>query len=596
MTNLQLAYFNNQELPAWVVSDIRDDTGTQYDMSTGWTFTVTLARTTAPATALFIKSSGITASATAVTVAWAASDWSGLEAAVNGTTYVVALRCTRAADSFDLYYRPKSLPVLTLKAALGTSVVSPSSLVVTVRADTVTATPSGNLAGTTAQAQLVELDAEKAPIGPLVSGLTYPSVWAHRGGANLRPEETEIAFDGALNEGMPVLDTDGRLLADGQVALFHDATVDRTTTATGNVAAFRSSDIQQMVVDASAFISPGSANTKPMLLAEWFRKYRGQAVLTIEAKDTGSCAAIIALANQMGVPKTQLIIQSFVYADCLLAVAAGFPALYLVTDLATASASQLAADRVAFVGASTNITSGTVAPFTSAGIKVGAWTYDRRNEWTTLQAAGVNFVWSNDPSWVAGTSGQGLNDPYLSKVPWPGRINTGSAGAGWQNTADYGFTAASPSTYVGTLQGWMGGITRNTYTITYQCALDSVNGGDTTRWASVLACAPDDKDFLDASVPGTFGYHCLMRANGVIALFKVVNGVTTLLQQQTIAAPTLGTKYTYKIAITPTTVTFFRNDVPGTTCSSSDVTPGRGGYTWFGRNGAAARFSDVSIA
>ena len=60
MTTQRLHYFNNQELPAWVVDDLKDDTGTQYDMSTGWTFTVTLARTTAPATALAIKSTGIT--------------------------------------------------------------------------------------------------------------------------------------------------------------------------------------------------------------------------------------------------------------------------------------------------------------------------------------------------------------------------------------------------------------------------------------------------------------------------------------------------------------------------------------------------------
>ena len=143
MTTTRLAYFNNQELPAWVVSDLKDDTGTQYDMSSGWTFTVTLARTTAPATALAIKSTGITASATAVTVAWSTSDWSGLEASVNGTSYVVILQAVRTSDGYSIAYRPASPPTLTLKAAPGTSAVSPSVYPVTVTAASVTVADTG---------------------------------------------------------------------------------------------------------------------------------------------------------------------------------------------------------------------------------------------------------------------------------------------------------------------------------------------------------------------------------------------------------------------------------------------------------------------
>ena len=143
MTTTRLAYFNNQELPAWVVSDLKDDTGTQYDMSSGWTFTVTLARTTAPATALAIKSTGITASATAVTVAWSTTDWDGLEASVNGTSYVVILQAVRTSDGYSIAYRPASPPTLLLKAAVGTSAVSPSSYPVTVTAATVSVADTG---------------------------------------------------------------------------------------------------------------------------------------------------------------------------------------------------------------------------------------------------------------------------------------------------------------------------------------------------------------------------------------------------------------------------------------------------------------------
>ena len=187
MTTTRLAYFNNQELPAWVVSDLKDDTGTQYDMSSGWTFTVTLARTTAPATALAIKSTGITATSTAVTVAWSTSDWSGLEASVNGTSYVVILQAVRTSDGYSIAYRPASPPTLLLKAAPGTSAVSPSSYPVTVTAASVTVADTGGYyTGTNVETVLAELPSrylpiqtvERVAISPELSTVTFITKFA----------------------------------------------------------------------------------------------------------------------------------------------------------------------------------------------------------------------------------------------------------------------------------------------------------------------------------------------------------------------------------------------------------------------------------
>ena len=193
MTTQRLHYFNNQELPAWVVDDLKDDTGTQYDMSSGWTFTVTLARTTAPATALAIKSTGITASATAITVAWSASDWSGLEAAVNGTQYVVLLQAVRTSDSYSIAYRPNNPPTLQLKAAPGTSAVSPNSYPITVTAASVTVADAGGYyTGDDVEEVLAEL----------------PTTWKHkqsrafmRGvGLNDRPATVIVMGDSTGND------------------------------------------------------------------------------------------------------------------------------------------------------------------------------------------------------------------------------------------------------------------------------------------------------------------------------------------------------------------------------------------------------------
>jgi glycerophosphoryl diester phosphodiesterase len=69
---------------------------------------------------------------------------------------------------------------------------------------------------------------------PLVS---RPLVYAHRGGAALRPENTIAAFDHGLSLGADGLEFDVHLSSDGVVVVHHDETLERTTNGRGRVAA-----------------------------------------------------------------------------------------------------------------------------------------------------------------------------------------------------------------------------------------------------------------------------------------------------------------------------------------------------------------------
>jgi glycerophosphoryl diester phosphodiesterase len=60
---------------------------------------------------------------------------------------------------------------------------------------------------------------------------------AHRGGAALRPENTLAAFDHAATLGVHGFECDVHLSRDGVPMVIHDATLDRTTNATGPVGA-----------------------------------------------------------------------------------------------------------------------------------------------------------------------------------------------------------------------------------------------------------------------------------------------------------------------------------------------------------------------
>lgn len=65
------------------------------------------------------------------------------------------------------------------------------------------------------------------------------TVIAHRGGADLRPEETLLAFTHAASLSPDLIfEMDVQMTSDGVLVLMHDETVDRTTNGTGAVSSF----------------------------------------------------------------------------------------------------------------------------------------------------------------------------------------------------------------------------------------------------------------------------------------------------------------------------------------------------------------------
>jgi glycerophosphoryl diester phosphodiesterase len=78
---------------------------------------------------------------------------------------------------------------------------------------------------------------------PVAAQPARPLVAAHRGGALLWPENSLLAFTGALALGVDFLETDVHLTADGEVVVLHDPTLERTTTGTGAVRDARLADL-----------------------------------------------------------------------------------------------------------------------------------------------------------------------------------------------------------------------------------------------------------------------------------------------------------------------------------------------------------------
>lgn len=79
------------------------------------------------------------------------------------------------------------------------------------------------------------------------SGTEFMAV-AHRGGAALGPENTEEAFQRALDMGYRYLETDVRMTRDGVCVAFHDRSLRRVTGTAGTIDAVTLGQVQQLRV------------------------------------------------------------------------------------------------------------------------------------------------------------------------------------------------------------------------------------------------------------------------------------------------------------------------------------------------------------
>lgn len=96
--------------------------------------------------------------------------------------------------------------------------------------------------------------------------MQHPTVFAHRGLNRKAPENTMAAFAAAQTAGVPWLETDTDILADGTPILIHDSTTDRTTDRAGSIYELTRTDLPE--ISAGAWFSPEFAHQRIPTLAE----------------------------------------------------------------------------------------------------------------------------------------------------------------------------------------------------------------------------------------------------------------------------------------------------------------------------------------
>ena len=235
------------------------------------------------------------------------------------------------------------------------------------------------------------------------------------------PENTMSAFKNASRAGY-VLEMDAKLTSDRVPVVIHDATLDRTTTCTGEVA---SRTLAQLRACRTDVLGSGDVTRKvapgeriPTLDEALSFARREGAFVNLEIKNqptdpdfdgtSGFANTVMAVADASGFPRSRLIVQSF-WPPNLTAARARLPGIqtsFLTLEQANDGGPAFAqANGHDWVSPAWPVSGGLVADAHARGLKVVPYTLNAPADFRAARTAGVDALITDDPVLAARTLG-----------------------------------------------------------------------------------------------------------------------------------------------------------------------------------------------
>lgn len=422
-----------------------------------------------------------------------------------------------------------------------------------------------------------------------VDDIVEPFVVAHRGGADVYPENSIDAFVSVVATGINIIELDVQKLSDGSLAIMHDSTVDRTTTSSGDVSNYHALPFRQLVIDSNSILdSDGYENTKAPMLTELFDTLGNSVIYVIDQKSSNIIDQLIETVKAYGLTKN-VIITSYTLSELATAIDNGMSALAFgdAVDLETASSIG-----VTYIGHSTSATDEYIANIVASGLKPLVWTIERRCEFDEYKAKGVVACFSDDPLYTNGGNEQlRTTDPFLFGIRYPGQLATSHKGT--LVDGRWGYPTIASGNVWG-LQGWGCPIQADEYTLTQTITYDEISES-TSRWASVFICEDTDLPYAEGGSTLSNGYNVLVRANGSMEVYKTVDGSIEQVGIVAGASITQGNTTVLEIQVTATDIVITRTDLTSDNVITVIDTTFRGKYFHYGKNGVGVTFSNCSI-
>ena len=230
------------------------------------------------------------------------------------------------------------------------------------------------------------------------------TVIAHRGASYRYPEHTRAAYDEAINAGADGFECDVRLLLDGEIICWHDASLNRTSNASGPIFSRTWSELENIDAGSwhrSAAPQPPLRFTELLALAQIHRKS-----ISIETKHPVPTGGAIEHAMAKILPRMdftgsaalapfRLMSFSFMAVHRWSTLRPDIPAVYLIDHRPIS-----ALPKVAVIGpgiARLRREPEMVDRLHDQGYEVHVWTVDEERDVELCVKLGVEAIISNKP-------------------------------------------------------------------------------------------------------------------------------------------------------------------------------------------------------
>lgn len=225
---------------------------------------------------------------------------------------------------------------------------------------------------------------------------------AHRGASGYAPENTAAAFDLAIAMGADMIETDVQLTRDGQLVLFHDPTVERTTDGHGPLGDYTHAELRAL--DLGSWFDSRFAGERIVTLAEFLHRWLPRIPAAIEIKDSRAAVPLAKALARDGI-RERVQVTSFSWPALLDAqmvddrFALGFlsHSHHFDRDIIDRCVSRGFAQICPHVD---DLDPALVEEAHAAGLAVRAWGVSRREQIERLRASGADGATVNWPDWL----------------------------------------------------------------------------------------------------------------------------------------------------------------------------------------------------
>lgn len=439
--------------------------------------------------------------------------------------------------------------------------------------------------------------------------LAGPRWFAHRGGSLLAPENTIEAIRMAVALGADAVEIDVYKVADGSLFCMHDTTVDRTSNLSGTTAQMTTPAALRGRIDAGAWF----ANTWPSdlripLLSDVLAEVGGTIPLIIHCNNTGSATPAVEEIMRQEL-EGSVCIMAWAESGLITARANGIPNVLLDSDGILSGGltyAGLVADGTSYLGVDYSQTSNaTIAAAKAAGLRIMAFTVNKRADYAALVPGDIWSVISDDPWYVRGTGSMRTTDQFVTGTfshGMAGLVDTGDyrgfyqlgspnwwgldAVTGPPDTTNVGFASVGHD-YLGPLP--------SAFTLDFDYVIDAVDYASASLQV-MLGVTDLQYDDAGGGAANPNGYNILVRQNGTIDVYRVTGGTPTSIGTVSTAAITLGTTQHLRIQVTSTQIIVTRTNIGGTNSVTVTNNTYRGGqYPNFAVRDSKSRWANVAV-